>query len=110
MAPSWYLVYEVPQSEIYSLANRTLATSLLILAAILLVALAIAVYLGNTFTAPLISLTHTAQEAVRGNYSIQSEVKSKDEIGVLANTFNQMTSQLGNLVGTLEQRVADRTK
>src|SRR5271157_1921134 len=109
MAPSWYLVYEVPQSEIYSLANRTLATSLLILAAILLVALAIAVYLGNTFTAPLISLTRTAQEAARGNFTIQSNVKSKDEIGVLANTFNQMTSQLGNLVGTLEQRVNERT-
>ena len=110
MAPSWNLVYEVPQSEIYAPASRTLATSLLILAAILLVAFAIAVYLGNTFTAPLISLTRTAQEAAQGNYSIQSNVKSEDEIGVLASTFNQMTIQLGNLIGSLEQRVTDRTK
>ena len=102
--PSWYLVYEVPQSEIYVPANRTLATSLLILAAILLVAIVIAIYLGNSMTAPVISLTHTVQEAAQGNYSIQSEVKSKDEIGVLATTFNQMTSQLSELIGTLEQR------
>jgi GAF domain-containing protein len=58
----------------------------------------------------VISLTHTAQAAAEGNLSVQSDVKSKDEIGVLASTFNQMTSQLSNLIGTLEQRVADRTR
>ena len=108
--PSWFLVYEVPQSAIYASATRTLTTSLLILAAILLVAIAIAVYLGNSLTAPVISLTHTAQEAAQGKLSVQSNVKSKDEIGLLATTFNQMTSQLSNLIGTLEQRVADRTR
>ncbi|HUH96669.1 MAG TPA: GAF domain-containing protein [Anaerolineales bacterium] len=107
--PSWFLLYEVPQSEIYGSANRTLAASLLILGAILLVALGIAVYLGNTFTAPLISLTHTAQAAAQGDFSVQSKLKSRDEIGVLAQTFNSMTVQLGNLIGTLEQRVAART-
>jgi putative methionine-R-sulfoxide reductase with GAF domain len=110
MAPSWYLVYEIPQSEIYGPANRTLTTSLLILAAILLVAIVIAIYFGNSLTASVISLTHTAQEAAQGNYSIQSDVKSKDEIGVLASAFNFMTSQLSELIGTLEQRVANRTK
>ena len=107
---SWFLLYEVTQSEIYAVANRTLTTSVLILVAILLVAIAIAVYLGNTLTASLISLTQTAQEAAQGNLSVQSNVKSKDEIGVLANTFNLMTSQLSNMIGTLEQRVADRTR
>ncbi len=107
--PSWYLVYEVPQAEIYAPANRTLTNSLLILGAILLAALVLAVYLGNSFTAPLISLTHTAQEVAQGNYSIQSNVKSEDEIGVLASAFNLMTSQLSGLIGTLEQRVKERT-
>ncbi len=107
--PSWFLLYEIPQSEIYALANRTLTTSLLILGAILLVAIAVAVYLGNSLTAPLISLTHTAQEAEQGNLAVQSNIKSKDEIGTLASAFNRMTSQLRELIGSLEQRVADRT-
>lgn len=33
-----------------------------------------------------------------------------DELGVLANAFNQMTLQLSDLIGGLEQIVADRTK
>ncbi len=108
--PSWFLVYEVPQAEIYAVANRTLTISLLILGAILLFAIALAVYLGNSLTEPVISLTETAQEAAQGDLSVRSNVKSKDEIGALASAFNQMTSQLSNLIGTLEKRVADRTK
>ena len=102
--PSWFLVYEVPQAEIYAAANRTLTISLLILGALLFFAIALAVYLGNSLTEPVISLTQTAQEAAQGDLSVRSNVKSKDEIGALANTFNQMTSQLSNLIGTWKDR------
>jgi GAF domain-containing protein len=36
-------------------------------------------------------------------------VKSRDEIGLLAATFNSMTAQLRGLIGSLESRVAERT-
>ncbi|MGB8213816.1 MAG: GAF domain-containing protein [Anaerolineales bacterium] len=108
--PSWFLVYEEPQSEIYAPAVKTLTTSLFILAAILLVAIAISIYFGNSLTAPVISLTHTAQAAAQGDFSVQSDVSSKDEIGTLASTFNSMTAQLHDLIGSLEQRVAARTR
>jgi GAF domain-containing protein/HAMP domain-containing protein len=109
-APSWFLLYEVPQAEIYAVANQTLTISLLILGAILLVAIALAIYLGNTLTAPVISLTQTAQEAAQGNLSVRSNVTTNDEIGVLANTFNLMTSQLSEQIRTLDQRVSERTR
>ena len=108
--PSWFLLYEVPQAEIYAVANRTLTISLLILGAILLVAIALAIYLGNSLTAPVISLTQTAQEAAQGNLSARSNVTTNDEIGVLANTFNLMTSQLSEQIRTLDQRVSERTR
>jgi GAF domain-containing protein len=37
-------------------------------------------------------------------------VKSQDEIGALATAFGDMTTRLQQILGTLEQRVADRTK
>jgi GAF domain-containing protein len=39
----------------------------------------------------------------------QARVNSRDEIGTLASTFNNMARQLRELLGSLEQRVADRT-
>ncbi len=108
--PSWYLVYQVPQSTIYAPANRTLTTSLIVLIIFLVLVNVVAIYLANSLTSPVISLTQTAQAAAQGNLSVRAEVKSRDEVGLLANTFNQLTSQLSNMIGTLEQRVTDRTK
>ncbi len=110
MTPSWYLVYEIPQSEFYALANRTLANSVLILIVILFIAIAIAVYLGNSLTGSLISLTQTAHEVAQGNLSVRSNIASNDEIGVLATTLNLMNSQLSELINSLEQRVSGRTQ
>ena len=56
------------------------------------------------------TLTTTATEIAGGNFSREAPVESNDEIGTLAQAFNAMTSQLRDFIGTLEQRVADRTK
>jgi GAF domain-containing protein len=45
-----------------------------------------------------------------GDLTQTVSVSRQDEFGVLANTFNLMTSQLRDQVSNLEQRVADRTK
>ena len=56
------------------------------------------------------SLTETAVAISGGDFSRVAPVESKDEIGTLAATFNTMTTQLRELIGSLEQRVAERTK
>lgn len=56
------------------------------------------------------SLTNTAVAISGGDLSRVAPVESNDEIGTLAKTFNTMTVQLRDLIGSLEQRVADRTR
>ena len=56
------------------------------------------------------TLTQTAQAITAGDLSRVAVVESNDEIGTLATSFNTMTSQLRNLIGSLEQRVASRTR
>jgi len=55
-------------------------------------------------------LTSTATAIAAGDLARVAPVESKDEIGTLAVSFNTMTAQLRDLIGSLEQRVADRTK
>jgi len=110
IASSSYFIYELYQLTHSSIAFKVLSTSLDILIVILLAVAGVAAYLGNSLTAPLVSLTDTAQKVAAGNLSLQSDIKSNDEIGVLARAFNNMTEQLRELIGSLEQRVADRTK
>ncbi len=58
---------------------------------------------------PIEQLTDAASAIAAGNFSRTIEVTSQDELGVLARTFNSMTSQLSATVTTLEQKVRDRT-
>jgi len=44
-----------------------------------------------------------------GDFEYEIPVWSNDELGFLAHTFNEMAARLHDLVGTLEQQVAERT-
>ena len=58
---------------------------------------------------PVASLTDTATAIAAGDLQRTAPVESEDEFGILARTFNRMTAQLRDLIGGLEQRVAERT-
>jgi light-regulated signal transduction histidine kinase (bacteriophytochrome) len=51
----------------------------------------------------------TARSIIAGDLSQQVKVASRDELGILADAFNSMTTQLRTLINSLEQRVAERT-
>lgn len=59
---------------------------------------------------PIQDLTASSLAISRGDFSRRVEIASQDELGLLSQTFNQMTAQLEELVGSLETRVAERTQ
>jgi GAF domain-containing protein len=108
-APQWAVVTELPVREAYQPIVRTLVTSgLVILLFAILVGLAGNI-LARRLSNPLIELSGIASEVSGGNLGVQAKVTGPSEISQLATTFNTMTSQLRDLIGGLEQRVADRT-
>ncbi len=66
-------------------------------------------YLANVISRPIIHLNTIAGKVSSGDLTAQAKVETRDEVGTLAATFNNMVTQLRELIGTLEQRVADRT-
>lgn len=59
---------------------------------------------------PVHSLTETATAIASGDLTQVVQVETEDEIGLLARAFNSMTSQLRELITSLEHRVSDRTR
>lgn len=59
---------------------------------------------------PVKELTSIAEAISTGDLTQVASVGRTDELGVLARSFNSMTTQLRDLIGSLEQRVAERTK
>lgn len=84
--------------------NIILGTSIIVFASI------VAAVVARFLVRPIVNLTNTAVKVAEGDLSARAVVTTTDEIGTLAQAFNQMTSQLEISISDLESRVADRTK
>jgi nitrogen fixation/metabolism regulation signal transduction histidine kinase len=71
-----------------------IVTLTLALSMALLVAIALSVVLANQLSEPLANLAQATQAVARGDFSRQAPVTSRDELGVLIESFNSMTRQL----------------
>ena len=60
--------------------------------------------------APIGTLNEVALDISGGNLERVAPVQSSDELGTLARTFNSMTGQLRESIGSLERRVQQRTE
>ncbi len=60
----------------------------------LLVSIAMAYITRETIAGPVVRLTNIAERIREGDLEAQARVESRDEVGVLATTFNNMTTQL----------------
>ena len=61
------------------------------------------------FNRPLQSLISGVRDILDGKLSTEIEVHTRDELGFLAASFNEMAQAQHELVHTLEERVAERT-
>lgn len=81
--------------------------SLIIIFLALGAAIALGIFLSRRLSKPIIDVTNLAQEVARGNLAHQKlEVKTKDELGQLAQAFNTMTDNLLDLVRQVSSSAA----
>ncbi len=69
----------------------------------LLLAVGIGFFIYQTISIPILRLKDAAEEIGKGNLDKRVDIKSKDEIGVLASSFNQM-------VGNLQEATVSRDR
>jgi len=99
----------ITQNEMDLQIRSAINTAIIILIVLLVVAVLVSLGLGQIIAAPVKRLTQTANQILDGNLSAQAEVTSTDEIGTLAEAFNAMTSQLGEMLVGLERTIDNRT-
>ncbi len=112
IVPSKELLAEAitARQQITQATANTVARSIFLVGAILVIALIATLGIGNGLTLPLRALTKTAEGITGGNLDAEAKVQGQDEIGTLAQAFNAMIAQMRNMIGSLEIRVAERTR
>jgi len=104
------MIAEVPLRFVVSSSLNSLAGSALLALFVVAIAIIAGVISARTIVDPIASLAQTTQSLAAGELSARAVVDRRDEIGGLARAYNQMATQLQEVIGSLEQRVTDRTQ
>ncbi len=102
------LLTEEKQALAFRETRVTVLINLGVTGVALLLAGVISLFITRNITEPLIRLAEDAARITSGDLQHTTSVNREDEIGVLAHTFNRMTTQLRDLISNLEERVAER--
>jgi len=107
---AWGLVVKIDRAEALApVRHQELIAGGALLAALLLVLTGI-LFATTTITAPLKQLIATVRRFAGGDFAARSEINSVNEVGVLAQAFNDMAHTIEEYTFTMEQQVARRTE
>ncbi|MEB3283583.1 MAG: ATP-binding protein [Lyngbya sp.] len=112
----WNVVVELPIYEAYAPVRRLIISMIGLLFIAILSAIGVSYLLSRRLVAPLPILTQAAANIRAGNLNERVNINLRNELGILAEAFNQMAQQLqesfDELAKTnqeLEARVEERT-
>lgn len=94
----WAVAVTIPVTEYMTAANNILKHTLWIMLFFILLGTAVAYFIAQQFCKPLQQLGEGAKALANGDLTRLVIVKVQDEVGDLAQAFNNMSSDLRNLV------------
>ena len=89
-------------SDLYRLRDQYLLTYQIVYLIAVAVSSLAGFLLSSLLTAPIRNLSRSARQIAGGNYSVRANVRTEDEIGILAAHFNHMTEELEQHIASLE--------
>lgn len=106
----WILAIEYETEEIFAPVAELKSIMLIVSFTITIVAVLIGLLVSRTISKPIKRLRNAAVEISKGKFDATIEIKSEDEIGELANSFNRMIWHLKKMVDNLHGEVTERKK
>ena len=94
------------EAEVNLARAEKLRTQIIVASLLLSIPIAtlLGLYISREITQPLSAVTQIAQRvSIESNFNLQAPVTTKDEVGILATTFNQMVSQINSYTQELNQ-------
>jgi signal transduction histidine kinase len=106
----WVILSEIDASEafhpVFELRERLIFLSL----GLLLGAVAVGFVISRTISGPILALAKDAETLGKGDFSHRAGVRGKDEIGMLARTFNAMASSIMEKTAQMRGEIVERKR
>jgi HD-GYP domain-containing protein (c-di-GMP phosphodiesterase class II) len=100
---NWAVVVQKPQREAYRGVYEMQRTARLLALLAVLLSIGVSIFAARRITNPLQILTQSGRALARGDFSQRVHLRSRTEIGELAETFNTMSQELEQFVEDLKR-------
>lgn len=100
----WALVLQQQNEEVFESFNRVQEFALILLAGTILLVLIISWFSARAIVSPIMKLTDAAERMSLGELNVKIDIKSKDEIGLLAQAIGRMQTSLRLAMNRLRRK------
>ena len=97
----WKIVGVIPKAAVARSAEYIKVLMILLLALAVAISMILSELVADSVTKPLYTLVKAMERVCAGNLDTSVQTGRKDEIGVLYDSFNHMTGEMKNLIGTI---------
>ncbi len=104
---AWGVITEIELGEVMAPVEEENTKYIIITALSLLIALIASFFFANIIVGPIKKMTDIAKEFEGGVLTNRIKIKSKDEIGILQESFNAMADSLANILKKVSNAVTD---
>ncbi|MBD2071653.1 AAA-like domain-containing protein [Leptolyngbya sp. FACHB-671] len=106
----WLIVVVVPEADFTGEIRENTRATFILYVLSLITAIGVGIVTARWVTKPILRLNAAAKDIAKGEWNKPVETNRTDELGELAQSFNQMASQLQDSFIALETRNADLQK
>lgn len=106
----WYMVSAIYADELAEASSSLSAKLYGALAVVMIVVLFLAAVLMNWLMEPIYALSETAMRVREGDLNARTGIERKDEIGLLAQEFDHMVSQLQENMNDLDAKIIEKAR
>jgi methyl-accepting chemotaxis protein len=104
-ASGWHLINFTYNSFLFSEVNAIGFMTLLIALLVAVVAMIISLYVSTSISRPLNKVVEAMSRAEKGDLTTRVSIKSRNELGILGTSFNQMLEKIGILITDTKQAI-----
>lgn len=105
-----FLVRGTSEANLQQIFNRSVTYQIVVGFLSLIIALILASYVSKILTQPIEKLQLSAEKIGKGDRNVRAKVTSQDEVGKLAQTFNDMAEKIDTSTQEMEAIAQEREK
>ena len=102
----WGVIVQVDQDKAYYSAIQMRRHAVLVVTVVMIAALVLGTLFAGQISRPIQELARGARRLAGGDYATRVSVRSRNEVGVLAETFNQMGAEIHKAIDEIRKQAA----